>query len=84
MKQIGVYDAKTHLTQLLDEVERGETIEITRHGHPVARVIPVHEEPERLSVAEAIEEMHRLREEIATSHPGVTYDVKALINEGRR
>ncbi|MDO8613270.1 MAG: type II toxin-antitoxin system prevent-host-death family antitoxin, partial [Dehalococcoidia bacterium] len=41
MKQIGVYEAKTHLPRLLDEVARGESITITRHGRPVARLVPV-------------------------------------------
>ncbi|TWB36530.1 type II toxin-antitoxin system Phd/YefM family antitoxin [Nitrospirillum pindoramense] len=40
MKEIPSSDAKTHLPQLLDEVERGETIVITRHGRPVACIIP--------------------------------------------
>jgi prevent-host-death family protein len=38
---IGAYDAKTHLPRLLDEVERGESITITEHGRPVARLVPV-------------------------------------------
>ena len=38
MKTVGTYEAKAHLPQLLDEVERGEEIMITRHGHPVARL----------------------------------------------
>ncbi len=33
---VGAYQAKTHLPQLLDRVEGGETITITRHGKPVA------------------------------------------------
>jgi hypothetical protein len=34
MKKVGVYEAKTHLPRLLDEVERGETIDVTRHRRP--------------------------------------------------
>lgn len=41
MKQIGVYKVKTRPPHLLDEVERGETITITRHGRPVACLVPV-------------------------------------------
>ena len=37
MREVQASEAKTHLPQLLDEVERGETIVITRHGRPVAR-----------------------------------------------
>ena len=55
MRQVGVYDAKTHLPRLLDEVERGETVTITRHGRPVARLVPV--KPNRRNVEEAMEEL---------------------------
>jgi len=40
MRDIQASEAKTHLPQILDEVERGETIRITRHGRPIARIIP--------------------------------------------
>lgn len=40
MREIQASDAKTHLPQLLDEVERGETLVITRHGRPIARIVP--------------------------------------------
>ena len=38
---IGAYEAKTHLPRLLDQVERGETVTITKHGRVVARLVPV-------------------------------------------
>jgi prevent-host-death family protein len=59
MKYVGVYEAKTRLPKLLDEVERGESITITRHGRPVARLVPLGER--RLSVDEAIEVFEELR-----------------------
>jgi prevent-host-death family protein len=40
MREVQAANAKIHLPQLLDAVERGETIVITRHGRPVARLIP--------------------------------------------
>ena len=40
MREIPASDAKAHLAQLLSDVEGGETIVITRHGRPVARLIP--------------------------------------------
>ena len=40
MQNIGSYEAKTHLPRLLDRVARGESLTITRHGHPVARLVP--------------------------------------------
>lgn len=41
MKHIGSYEAKTHLSQLLDEVEAGHSVMITRNGKPAARLVPV-------------------------------------------
>ena len=41
MPSIGAFEAKTHLAELLDRVERGEEVLITRRGRPVARLCPV-------------------------------------------
>lgn len=40
MQEIGAFEAKNTLGALLDRVERGEEIVITRHGKPVARLVP--------------------------------------------
>lgn len=40
MKRIGTFEAKTHLSALLDEVAEGAEIEITRRGEAVARLVP--------------------------------------------
>jgi prevent-host-death family protein len=40
MRSIQAADAKARLSSLLDEVERGETLIITRHGKPIARLVP--------------------------------------------
>ena len=47
MHTVGSYEAKTHLPQLLERVEHGETITITRHGKPVARLVPAVATPTR-------------------------------------
>jgi prevent-host-death family protein len=41
MTTVGAYEAKMHLAQLLDRVERGESITVTKHGRAVARLVPV-------------------------------------------
>ncbi|MEC9432638.1 MAG: type II toxin-antitoxin system prevent-host-death family antitoxin [Pseudomonadota bacterium] len=41
MREIGAFDAKTHLSELLAAAERGESTLITRRGKPVARLVPV-------------------------------------------
>jgi prevent-host-death family protein len=78
MKEVGVYHAKTHLPSLLDEVEAGETITITRHGKPVARLVPIH--ARRHSVDETIDAIREFRK--GHSLDGIS--AKDLINEGRR
>ncbi len=79
MRKVGSYEAKTHLPRLLDEVTRGEKITITRHGVPVAVLVPP--PGARLgSVGETIEEIKEFRK-------GKTLDglkIKDLIKEGRR
>jgi prevent-host-death family protein len=44
---VNVHEAKTHLSRLLDRVSQGEEIVIARAGRPVARLVPVSEQPER-------------------------------------
>jgi prevent-host-death family protein len=79
MRSIGAYEAKTHLPRLLDEVAKGERITITKHGHPVAVLVPV--ETAEARDVEAV--MARFRE----FRKGNRLDglsIKDLINEGRR
>jgi prevent-host-death family protein len=60
MQTIQASEAKTHFLRILDQVERGETIVITRHGKPVARISP-QAEIDRERVEQAIESMRELR-----------------------
>lgn len=57
MDSIGSFEAKTHLAELLDRVESGEKITITRRGKPVAQLIPVPSQ-----VDEAKQAVSRLRD----------------------
>jgi prevent-host-death family protein len=57
MKEIGAFEAKNTLGTLLDDVERGEEVVITRHGKAVARLVPVApyiDLAQRLAAAERI------------------------------
>lgn len=80
MRSIGSYEAKTHLPRLLDEVAAGEEIVITKHGVPVARLVPPDGRPRR-NIDEVIEEIHRLRQSIKPV-PGPS--IREMIDEGRR
>jgi prevent-host-death family protein len=56
METVGAFEAKTHLSSLLERVAKGETFTITRHGKPVAQLVPVERrDPNR--VRSAIERM---------------------------
>ncbi|MGH7212201.1 MAG: type II toxin-antitoxin system Phd/YefM family antitoxin [Acetobacteraceae bacterium] len=79
MKEVGAFEAKSRLGQLLDRVEAGEEIVITRRGKVVARLVPpsstFDREPSRLA-AQRIREMRK----------GITLGglrIKDLIDEGR-
>lgn len=78
MKIIGAYDAKSHLSDILKRVAEGEVYVVTRHGHPVAKIIPagdsVYEAP-----AEVIEKLRAFRR--GRKLDGL--ELKDLIEEGR-
>jgi prevent-host-death family protein len=77
-RSIGAFDAKTRLGDLLDRVEHGEAITITRRGRPVARIVPV--TPDGEDAQRAAEELRGLRR--ANRLDGL--DWKAMRDEGRR
>ena len=64
MPDIGAYDAKTHLPKLLERVEKGERFVITRHGKPVAELIPVATR-DTAAIARAIADVRTVRERLA-------------------
>ena len=79
MRTIGAYEAKTHLPRLLDEVAGGEPITITKHGVPVAVLVPARPQGavavrDAIAGPRAFRRTHRL--------DGIT--VRELIDEGRR
>jgi prevent-host-death family protein len=63
MRTIQASEAKTHFLRILDDVERGDSIIVTRHGKRVARLIP-EVEIDRERVQRAIDEMRALRQRI--------------------
>lgn len=80
MKQIQASAAKARFAELLDEVERGETIVITRHGKAVARLVAEKSERQR-EIEEAIEAIKALRKQTK----GATLEeILAWRDEGRR
>jgi prevent-host-death family protein len=79
MKTVGAYEAKTHLPRLIEEVASGETITITKHGVPVAMLVPA-SRTHRQSTREVIVAMKEFRRGKRLN--GLT--VRELVDEGRR
>jgi prevent-host-death family protein len=80
MKSVGCYEAKTHLPRLLGQVEKGETITITRRGKPIARIVPA--VVEARSVGAVVEEMLAYRDQHGPVL-GSDLTVREMIEEGR-
>ncbi|MEW5887452.1 MAG: type II toxin-antitoxin system prevent-host-death family antitoxin [Pseudomonadota bacterium] len=64
MRTIGASDAKNHFSKLLEEVEKGGEFVITRHGKPIARLIPAEPAGPRRSVDDVIATIRRFRRQI--------------------
>jgi prevent-host-death family protein len=78
MITVGTFEAKTHLSTLLDRVAAGEEVIITKHGKPVARLVGARH-IDRVRVNEAFEKLKTLRK--GTTLGGLSW--KELRDEGR-
>ncbi len=78
MREIGAYEVKTHLSQLLDDVAKGETITITKHGQPVAKLVPAGGARRRPP--------QQVTAELRSFRQGVSFggSLQAALREGRR
>lgn len=77
MTEVGSYEAKTHLPSLLERVANGEKITITKHGVPVARLVPVTDRPDPKEAVRALRAFRQGRNTAGLS-------VREMIEEGRR
>ena len=78
MREMGSYEAKTHFSQLLDAVAKGEKVTITKHGVPVAMMVPIDgvTEDERLQAIEFLRNFNK-------GHTITSKEVRGMIEEGR-
>lgn len=79
MVTVGAFEAKTHLSSLLDRVASGEEVTITKHGKPVARLVSA-ESPDRARAIEAAAKLKSLRK--TTTLGNISW--KELRDTGRR
>lgn len=83
MRQLQASEAKTHFLRLLDEVERGESVIITRHGKEVARIGPVRESEQarRKRTERAMQNILEIRRQ---TKPVSVEEILSARDEGRR
>jgi prevent-host-death family protein len=80
MKRLGAYEAKTNLSRILTEVERGESFAITKHGREVALLVPAGGGTQGLTPAKAIAGLRKFRR----GHTLGPTSIRELIDDGRR
>lgn len=78
--RVGAYEAKTHLSELLEKVEAGEEITITKHGAPVAKLVPIKKAANAEERVAAIERIQMLGRGLSLGG----LKIKDLVREGRR
>ncbi len=79
METVGAYEAKTHLSKLLERVLKGERITITKHGVPVAVLQPP--DPQKnVDTKSVIAELRKFRDK----HSLEGLSIREMIEEGRR
>ena len=79
MREVGAFEAKNKLGTLLDWVEAGEEVLITRRGKPVARLVPAEPVFDREKARRAVEGIRETRKGLTLGG----LKIKDLINEGR-
>lgn len=82
--EIGVYEAKTHFAELLERVQRGERVTITKRGKAVAEIRPA-SAPDTLGLQEALARLDARRQSRPRGRKPITIaEILAAKNEGRR
>jgi prevent-host-death family protein len=87
METVGLFEAKTHLSELIARAERGEEVVITRHNKPVAKLVPISEVP-----PEVVERRRRIAAELQAigremekrGGPITREEILEWVHEGRK
>lgn len=71
MQSVGIYEAKTRFSALIELVEQGEEVRITRHGKEVVRMLPVRRRPVITDeqIARELEQMQALQATVRPAQP---------------
>ncbi len=79
MSKVGVFEAKTHLPRLLERVQKGERFVITKHGHPVAELVPFRKRDSE-KIRAAIDNLKAFQK----THSLGDLSVRDMIEKGRK
>jgi len=83
MLEVGAFEAKNRMGDLLDRIERGEEVRITRHGKRLARLIPDTPTPDPARALKALDKIDAMAKK-AKRGPFDWEEWKAYRDEGRR
>ena len=80
-EEIGMFEAKTHFSKIIEKTKNGADFVITQRGKPVAKIVPFEKEPD-ITFKEAVEKFFDMQK-LYRGKPG-SFDIRAAIEEGRR
>ncbi len=76
---VSAFTAKTHLSGLLKEVQKGNLYIVTLRGKPIAKIIPYNDDIKEDSIEIALQNLNSIRQKIKGN-----VDIPSMINEGRK
>lgn len=83
--EAGIYEVKTHLAEMIERTERGESITITRRGKAVARLVPIEAAPDIVKHRKAWDDLMAVKQGLRARGMGASKkEILDWIKEGRR
>ncbi len=80
MERVGIYEAKAKLSDLIDQVSRGGEVIITKHGEPVAKLVPARAAKRQAEQAQVIREILRFSKTLKVK----PFNLRKAIEWGRK
>ena len=78
--EIGIFEAKTHFSEVMEKVANGSDYIVTRRGKPVGKIVPIQQEPE-MTREEVLEKFREFRK-LYRGKPG-SFNIREAIEDGR-
>lgn len=84
MESVGIYEAKSKLSELVEKAEAGQVVTITRHGRPVAKLVPTRRQGDGVDRAALMKEIRQFSKTIKLKKKFTLSDLRKAIEWGRR